>query len=272
VLVDGNQVVCTPGGPQGTVAALDSASGNLLWQSKDWTDGAQYASIVKGMINGKPQYVQLTQQSFAGLDPKTGAVLWKQAWPGRTAVIPTPIISDNSVFITSGYGAGCTLVKISPDNQVSVVYENKVIKNHHGGVILYAGHLYGFSDGIGWVCMDFASGAQVWAARFDPAKASPSPESNTKDGGQGAVAPKQPPGKGAIACADGKLYCLDEAKGTVVLIDASDKGWTEHGRLTLAPQSSIRSPQGHIWTHPVISGGKLYLRDQEYIYCYDIKG
>jgi outer membrane protein assembly factor BamB len=247
ILVDGKQVVCTPGGPQGTMAALDKSNGKLVWQTKDWTDGAQYASIVKAVINGQLQYVQLTQQNFAGINPKTGGVLWKEVWPGKTAVIPTPIVHDNEVFITSGYGVGCKLVTIGPDDQVTVVYENKVIKNHHGGAILYDGHVYSYSDGIGWACMDLATGALVWGERNKL-------------------------GKGAIACADGKFYCLDEGKGTVALIDASDKGWSEHGRLTLDPQSSIRSPSGRIWTHPVISNGKLYLRDQEYIYCYDIKG
>jgi outer membrane protein assembly factor BamB len=247
-LVDGNQVVCTPGGPQGTMAAFDKATGKVLWQSKDWTEMAQYSSIVKAEINKQPTYVQLVMNSFAGVDPKTGKVLWKDAFPnGKTAVIPTPIVSENNVFVNAGYGAGCKMVQIRPGNHVEQVYENKTMKNHHGGVLLFGKHLYGYSDGIGWLCMDFATGEQVWAER-------------------------QKLGKGAVSCADGMLYCLDEGKGTVVLVDASPKGWNEHGRLTLEPQSSIRSPQGRIWTHPVISNGKLYLRDQEFIYCFDVKG
>lgn len=247
-LVDGNQVVCTPGGPQGTMAALDKATGKVLWQSKEWTEGAQYSSIVKAEINRQPAYVQLVMNSFAGIDPKSGKVLWKEAFPnGKTAVIPTPIVKDNYVFVNAGYGAGCKLVQIRPGNHVEQVYENKTMKNHHGGVLLVGQHLYGYSDGIGWLCMDFATGEQVWAERNKL-------------------------GKGAVSCADGMLYCLDEGKGTVVLAEASPKGWNEHGRLTLEPQSSIRSPQGRIWTHPVVSNGKLYLRDQEFIYCFDVKG
>ena len=121
------------------------------------------------------------------------------------------------------------------------------MKNHHGGVILVGDHLYGYSDGGGWMCQDFKSGDEVWAERNKL-------------------------GKGAIACADGMLYCLDEGSGTVVLIEASPKGWSEQGRFKLEPQTKIRSPQGRIWTHPVTSNGKLYLRDQDLIYCHDVKG
>jgi outer membrane protein assembly factor BamB len=246
VLVDGNQVVCTPGGSKGTVAAFDKSTGKMIWQSSDWTEGAQYASIVKAQINGEQQYVQLTMESFAGLDPKTGKVLWKVPFPGRTAVIPTPIVHDNHVFVTAGYGVGCKLVKIKPGNEVEEVYSNKLMKNHHGGVVLVGQHLYGHSDGVGWLCMDFKTGEQVWAE-------------------------KEKLGKGATASADGMLYCVEEGKGIVVLAEASPKGWSEHGRFTLDPQSTIRSSRGRIWTHPVIANGKMYLRDQELIYCYDVK-
>jgi outer membrane protein assembly factor BamB len=228
------------------MAAFDKTNGRVLWQSKDWKDGAQYSSIVKATINGQPQYVQLVMNTFAGVDAKTGKVLWTAPFPnGKVAVIPTPIVKDNLVFVDAGYGAGGKLVRIKPGNQVEDVYENKLMKNHHGGVVLVGDYLYGHSDPAGWLCMEFATGNEVWL--------------------------EKKLGKGAIACADGMLYLLEEGKGTVVLIEASPKGWNEHGRFTLDPQSSIRSPKGHIWTHPVISNGKLYLRDQEYIYCYDVK-
>ncbi len=251
VLVDGNQVVCTPGGKQGAVAAFDKSTGKLLWQSKDWTDDAQYSSIVKASINGQPQYVQRTMQNVAGISPKDGSVLWKQAFPGKTAVIPTPIVDGNQVYVTAGYGVGSMSFRILPGNKVESVFDetsitNKVMKNHHGGVILVDGHIYGHSDGTGWTCQSFKTGELVWGE-------------------------KQALGKGAIAAADGMFYCLDEGKGTVVLAEISSKSWSEKGRFTLDPQTQIRSPQGRIWTHPVISNGKLYLRDQDLVYCYDIK-
>jgi outer membrane protein assembly factor BamB len=244
VLVDGNNVICTPGGPQGTVAAFNKTSGVLVWQTKDFTDEAQYSSIAPATINGVPQYVQITMQSIVGIAPKDGKILWKTSWPGRTAVIPTPIVRDNLVYVTSGYGVGCKQIRIKPDNSVETVYENKVMKNHHGGVILVGDHLYGHAD-AGWTCQNFKTGGEVWNHRaFD---------------------------KGAVAYADGMLYCLEERSGTVALVAASPAGWKEHGRFKPEPQSKIRLPDGRIWTHPVISNGKLYLRDQDLIYCYDIK-
>ena len=246
VLVDGKQLVCTPGGSKGAIAALDKMTGAPLWQSTEFTDPAQYASIIAGKINGENQYVQLTMQSVVGVSARDGKLLWRHPFQGRTAVIPTPIVKDNHVYVTAGYGVGCILLKIEPENKVSVVYQNKVMTNHHGGVVLVGDHLYGHSDRVGWVCQDFKSGEQVWAEK-------------------GKL------GKGAIAYADGMLYCIGEDSGEVALIEASPKGWNEKGRFKLDPQTTLRSPQGKIWTHPVVTNGRLYLRDQELIHCYAVK-
>ena len=245
-LVDGKQVVCTPGGSKGALVALDKLNGQTIWQAKEFTDGAQYSSIIAVDHNGGRQYVQLTMQHFVGISAKDGKLLWKSDWPGKVAVIPTPIFRDGHVYIASGYKVGCKLVKVGPGNQVSDVYMNNVMENHHGGVILVGDHLYGHSDNGGWTCQNFKTGEAVWTER---AKFT----------------------KGAVACADGMLYCLEEKSGAVVLIDTSPKGWQEHGRFTLSPQTTQRKPQGRIWTHPVIANGKLYLRDQELIFCFDIK-
>lgn len=245
-LVDGGQVVVTPGGSQGAIAALDKLTGATLWQSKDFTDGAQYSSIVPATIHGEKQYVQLTMQTLVGISPKDGAVLWRAPWSGRTAVIPTPVVKGDKVYITSGYGTGCKLVQIAPDHGVSEVYSNKTMTNHHGGVVLVGDHLYGYSDKDGWVCQDFATGEAKWTE-------------------------KKKLGKGAITFADGMLYCLEESSGTVVLIEASPAGWSEKGRFKLDPQTAIRSSKGKVWTHPVIANGRLYLRDQDLIFCYAIK-
>ena len=246
VLVDGKQVLCTPGGDKGAVVALDKLTGKVLWQSGDFTDGAQYASIISADLNGARQYIQLTMKSVVGLNSADGKTLWRADWPGRTAVIPTPIQRDGLVYVSAGYGVGCQMVKVGSGNQLTGIYTNKVMKNHHGGVILVGNHLYGHSDGPGWVCQDFKTGAEVWASK------------NL--------------GKGAIAYADGMLYLLEEGSGTVALIEASPKSWSEKSRFKLEPQTTQRNPQGRIWTHPVISNGKLYLRDQELLFCFDVKG
>lgn len=246
VLVDDGKVICTPGGGQGTLLALDKATGKKVWQSEGWSDGAQYSSPIVATHNGKRQYIQLTMQNVAGVEAKTGKVLWKSAWPGKTAVIPTPIYKDGHVYIASGYGVGCKLVKLGADGTAENVWENTNMVNHHGGVILVGDKLYGYSDKGGWTCQDFKTGDVTWAAK------------NL--------------GKGAIHCADGMFYCLDEGSGTVALIEVSDKGWNEKGRFKLTPQTERRSKSGRIWTHPVVSDGKLYLRDQELLFCFDVKG
>ncbi len=244
VLVDGNKVLCTPGGKRGVVAALDKMTGKLLWQSKDLAEPAHYSSIVPAVIHGVRQYVQRNEKSIFGLAANDGRVLWQTDFPGRTAMIPTPIVSGNDVYVTAGYGTGCKMVRIEPDNKVTVVYENKNAKNHHGGFVKIGDYLYGHGDPA-WICQDFKTGEEVWSTRKIT--------------------------KGAVTAADGMLYCLEEKTGNVILAEASPAGWSEKGRFTLEPQTKIRSPRGAIWTHPVIANGKLYLRDQDLIYCYDIK-
>lgn len=247
VLVDGDQVICTPGGSKGAIVALNKKTGELIWQSKDFTDDAQYSSIIKAEIHGQPQYIQLTMKSIVAIAPESGKVIWQSEWPGRTAVIPTPIVSGNRVYVSSGYNVGCKAIEIGEDHSVKELWQNRVMVNHHGGVILVDGKLYGYCDGRrgGWTCQDLETGEAVW---------------NETD----------KLGKGAIAYADGCFYCLAEGSGELVLIKKSTEGWDEQGRFKLEPQTTHRNPRGKIWVHPVIANGKLYLRDQELIHCYDV--
>lgn len=246
VLVDGEAVLCTPGGEAGAVAALNKETGELLWQSSEVTDRAQYVSIVKMTATAGPQYIQLLEKRLIGLSTSDGSLLWEAPWPGNTAVVPTPICHEDLVYVTSGYGAGCMLQQCNPTGTVTEIYRNKVMKNQHGGAIRVGDFVYGYSDSTGWLCHHLQTGKQAWRER-------------------------DALGKGAIGYADGMLYCLEERTGTVVLIEASPKAWNEHGRFTLAPLTEIRSPSGGIWVHPVIANGKLYLRDQELLFCYDVK-
>ncbi|MEX2214929.1 MAG: PQQ-binding-like beta-propeller repeat protein [Phycisphaeraceae bacterium] len=245
VLVDGDKVLCTPGGRKGAIAALSATTGEVIWQSKDFTDGAQYSSIIVAEHGGKRQYIQITMNSVVGIEAESGKLLWRSDWPGKTAVIPSPIFHDGHVFVTSGYGVGCKLIQLSDDNKATEVYTNKTIVNHHGGVILVGDHLYGHSDTEGWVCMEFKTGKKVW---------------NEKRG----------VGKGSIGYADGMLYCLGERSGEVALVEASPTGYNEVSRFKLEPQSKQRSNSGGIWSHPTITGGRLYLRDQEFLSSYDV--
>lgn len=248
-LVVGDKVIVTPGGSQGTMAALNKNTGAVIWQTKELTDPAQYSSPILIQHAGKPQIVQLVGKRIFGVNPDTGAVLWKSDFPGQVAVIPTAVDGGNGlIYVTAGYGVGCQLVKIAADGQsAETVYAgNKVMKNHHGGVVLVDGHIYGHSDPGGWACQELATGKEVWS---------------TKEFG-----------KGAVHYANGMLYCLSEGNGEVALVEASTKGWNLKSRFKLDPQSTQRSRDGRIWTHPVVINGRLYLRDQEYLYCYDVKG
>ncbi len=244
VLVNDELVFCTPGGTNGAIAALDRQTGELKWQSKNFTDGAQYASMRLEPVNGAPELIQLTMKHLVAVDPANGQLLWESDFPGTTAVIPSIVIRDSFAYATAGYGAGSKLVHVLPGNKVEDVYENKVMKNHHGGVVLIGDYIYGHSDGAGWVCQKFKTGEEVWSSKTF--------------------------GKGAVVAAGDRLYCLEEKTGTLALVEASPAGWKEHGRFKLLAQSKQRSPSGAIWTHPVIANGKLYLRDQELLSCYDL--
>lgn len=246
-LVDGNLVIVTPGGAQGTLAAFDKTTGAKVWQSAEWTDPAQYSSILPVDHNGARQLIQLTMQSVAGVNAADGKLLWKTDFPGKTAVIPTPLFKDGQVFVAAGYGVGCKSFKVGPDNVIDPLYDSTDMVNHHGGTVLVDGHIYGYSDKAGWSCLDFKTGVVKWSE-------------------------KKALGKGAIHSADGMLYLLEEKTGTAVLIEATPKAWNEKGRFTLQPQTKQRNAKGMIWTHPVISNGHLFLRDQELLFCFDVSG
>jgi hypothetical protein len=233
VLVDEGRVICTPGGSDGALTALDAKTGKILWRSSEFTDPAQYSSPIVINHGGKRQYVQLVMKKLVGVEAKNGSLVWSSDWPGKVAVIPTPIYSDGHVYISSGYGIGCKLVELTSSGAKDV-YDNKIMKNHHGGVIKIRDQ-------------DFKSGKLIWNE-------------------------KKALGKGAIAYADGRFYCLGEGDGRVILIEASPKGWSPKGEFTITPQTKQRNPRGKVWTHPVIANGKLFLRDQELLFCYDIKG
>lgn len=244
-LVDENRVVCTPGGKEGAIIALDKNSGAVLWRSKDFTDSAHYSSLVPAEIGGVRQYIQLTAGSVVGIQASDGKLLWRASRRGAVAVIPTPIYKEGYVYVTSGYGVGDNLFQISESGgkfTAKEVYSNKIIVNHHGGAILVGDCVYGYSDGKGWTCQDFKTGQARWQD-------------------------KEKLGKGCLSSADGRLYLRQEdSPGTVALIEASPAGYREHGRFNPPFRSNQQS-----WTHPVISDGKLYLRDQDVLLCYDIK-
>jgi outer membrane protein assembly factor BamB len=255
-LVDGDQLVCYPGGPKGAVAALDLKSGAVRWRSTKLKEQASYASPIVAEIGGVRQYIVLHNNGLAGVAAKNGELLWTWAKkpPYGDVVIPTPIYHDGHVYISAGYTqATCDLVKISADGgkfKAEKAYATRqlgrVMKNMVGGSVLVDGHVYGHSNKVGWVCQNLRTGKEVWAekSKFGP---------------------------GSIAYADGHLYCHGEDDCAMVLIEASPTEWKEKGRFPLPKQSNQKGPSGRNWTPPVIANGHLFVRDQEYLFCYKIK-
>jgi len=242
ILVDGDQIVCTPGGKKGAIVALNKKTGALLWQTEDFTDSAHYSSIVCATIAGAKQYVQLTAASVVGVSPE-GAVLWRAERKGKTAVIPTPVVQGDKVYVTSGYGVGCNLFEISRSGgefEAKQVYAERSMANHHGGAVRVGDYVYGYCDGKGWVCQELATGDLKWAQ-------------------------KREVGKGALVYADGCFVLRSETRGTVGLIKATPDGYQETGRFM---QPGVGKPK--TWPHPVIANKKLYLRDQDLLLCYDV--
>ena len=243
-LVDGDNVILTPGGEHGAVVALSQKTGDLVWRCEDFKDAAAYASLVPVEMGGVKQYVQLTQSHLAGINAASGKLIWLAPRKGETAVITTPVVEGDLVYATSGYGVGCNMFKVSHTGDAfsaEQIYANKVMANHHGGVIALKGYVYGYSEGKGWVCQDIKTGKAAWEEK-------------------GHL------GKGSIAYAEGRFYLRQEdGKGTIALIGAEPTGYKEFGRFDQPERSEKNS-----WPHPVIAGGRLYIRDQGILLCYDI--
>ena len=235
-LVIEEKLLVNAGGPNASVIALNKKDGTLIWKSQ--SDGAGYSSGMPLQIGATTQVVFFTDQRAVGLDLKDGKLLW--GYPKASndvANVATPVIKDNRVFLSSDYGTGAALVEVKADGTAREVYFTKEMRNHHSSSILIGDYLYGFSSGI-LTAMRFDTGAVAWRDRSV--------------------------GKGSLVYADGNLYAFSE-NGVVGLIEATPTGYVEKGRFRIQ-QDSLPT-----WTHPVIAGGRLYLRDQNTIYAYDVK-
>ncbi len=240
-LVDGPHVVVTPGGPGAGMVKLDKATGKTAWTSKELSDPAGYSSIVAADVQGVRTYMTFTASAGVGVRASDGKLMFR--YPNaanRVANIATPIYSNNKVFFTSAYGTGGGLLDLTAQNGEVVskeVYFTQNMKNHHGGVVLVGGYLYGFSDAI-LTCLEFGTGNMMWRDRSV--------------------------GKGSVTYADGHLYIQSESN-VVGLAEATSAGYREKGRFDI-PDKGLPS-----WAHPVVSDGRLYVRNQDTLLAYDIK-
>lgn len=256
-LVDGDKLICTPGAANAMVVALDKKSGKVIWKGPSprgqlrGNDGAGYSSVVISEARGVRQYIQLIGHGIVSYDAKDGTLLWNyDRIANGTANIPTPIVKDNFVFCSSGYDDGGTalleIVKQGRQIGVREIYykRNSELQNHHGGMIMIGDYVYmghGHNQGFP-VCVKWKNGENVWG--------------RTRGAGSGSA---------AITAADDKLYFRYE-DGTMALIAAKPN------KYNLLSQFKLPTRESQSWPHPVISHGRLYIRDQDYLQCFDISG
>lgn len=258
-LVDGDRLIVTPGAAGATLVALDKKTGKEIWRAavpslgEKGKDGAGYSSVMISNGGGVKQYVQLTGRGLVSVRADNGKFLWGyNKVANDVANIPTPIIRGDYVFASTGYRTGSALLKLSRQGggvQAQEVYflDGKTLQNHHGGLVLLDEHIYG---GHGHnrgapICVEMATGKVAW-------------------GGEGLEVSHGGTGSAAVTAADGHLYFRYQ-NGRMVLIEATPQGYRVKGAFSI-PEVSRPS-----WSHPVVLGGKLYLREQDNLYVYDVK-
>ncbi|MDR0330433.1 MAG: PQQ-like beta-propeller repeat protein [Chitinispirillales bacterium] len=249
-LVHGNRLYCSPYGKKASVVCLDKNTGKPIWEAPAFNTGADggdagFASFIMVENSGYKQLISQSRTFLYGMDSETGKTLWKAPFlNSRENNCTDAVYSDGYVFVTSGYGRGSMLVKLSKKGDgvaAEVVYDNsKMMDNHHGGVVLHNGYIYGSGhNSAGWFCLEMKSGKQMWKTA----------------------------GKGSLTFADGMLYVYDE-KGTVSLVKATPEAYTEVSSFKV-PEGGMKS---YFWAHPVVSNGVLYVRYANDLYAYDVKG
>jgi outer membrane protein assembly factor BamB len=243
VLVNGDVVYCCPAGKDGYIVALNKNSGSILWTNKEKKDAVGNGSAVLASIGGIEQIVTVSAQRILSFDPNDGHLLWDYPFANdRENNIADVIVSDDLVYASSGYGKGSILLRPQrQDNEkffVTPEWTSELLDNHHGGVLLVDGYLYGAGqEARGWFCLDFKTGDKKW----------------------------QTPGKGSLTYADGYLYCLEE-RGTMSLVKASPDEWEQ-----ISSFRPSKGGDGLFWAHPVICGARLYIRHSDKLFAYDIR-
>ena len=244
-LVDGDVLVCTPGGKEATIVALNKKTGDVIWKcAVPEGDDAAYASVVIAQIGNVKQYVQFLQHQLVGVDAKSGKLLWHYDKTAKSpANIPTPLASDGYIYSASGRTGG-GLVKIKEDDGVFTAdqaYFNSKLPTAIGGCVKIGDYLYGTNSQV-LMCVDFGTGDIKWSDRSI--------------------------GAGAVFFADGNLYLHGE-NGDVALVEATPEAYREKGRFT--PLDPPDRGKSKAWAYPVVANGRLYIRDQGTLWCYEVK-
>jgi outer membrane protein assembly factor BamB len=237
-LVLADRILINAGGRGASVVALKKTDGSLIWKSLD--DEAGYSSAVLHEVGGVREAIFFTGQRALGVNVNDGKLLWSyDRVANGTANIATPLVRGNRVFISSDYGTGAVLLELAAAGggiTAKEIYFTNEMRNHHASSILVGDYLYGFSSAI-LTAMQFDTGKVAWRDRSV--------------------------GKGSLVFADERLYIYSEG-GVVGLVQPSPEKYVEQGRFT------IQTGRLPTWAHPVVSGGKLFIRDQDTIYAYDV--
>jgi outer membrane protein assembly factor BamB len=247
-LVDGDRVIVTPGGKSATMIALDKTTGQTVWKCAIPTKHpeAGYSSVVIATVGDVKQYVQLFNGGLVGVDTD-GKLLWTYDKLGpNTANIPTPVVLKDEVLAVAGYGKGGALLKLTADGKdvtANEVYFKHDLTNKHGGIVVVGDHVYGDTDDSGQpYCIEVKTGKAKWKR-----------ERRQGHGG----------GSASVTYADGRLYFHYES-GDVALVEVSPDGYKELGWFKV-------KTDGAAWAHPVVVGGRLYLREGDALFCYDVR-
>lgn len=247
-LVDGDTLVCTPGGAEATLLALNKKTGAVLWKcAQPEADQAGYSSIIATETGGIRHYVQLLQKGLVGVDAKTGKPLWRfgKAVSRYGANIPTPVVADGMVYAGSAGTGGGTVKLEAKDQGVTAqeVYFESKLPTAIGGTVKVGNYLYG-TTAQSLLCVDFKTGAVKWEQRV--------------------------PSAASLCYADGRLYLHGE-NGDVAMVDAAPEGYHERGRFMPADGPKRSQPMEKAWAFPVLANGALLIRDHGSLWCYAVR-
>jgi outer membrane protein assembly factor BamB len=239
-LIVDDRIILNAGGPRASIVAINKLNGQTIWQQH--SDDAGYSSPMLLRTGSLQQVVFFTGQRGLAVDPRDGRLLWSyNRASNNTANIATPVIRGNRVFFSSDYGTGAALVEVRAAGNIASaqeVYFTRDMRNHHASSVIVGDHIYGFSSSI-LTALKFDTGETAWRNRSV--------------------------GKGSLVYADERLYLYSE-QGTIGLAEATPTEYRERGRF------SIKASGPPTWSHPIITNGRLIIRDQDTVYAYDVKG
>lgn len=254
LIIDGDKLYFSPGGSETTTIALNKKTGSLIWKSPSLGNKPGYISPILVKFAGLKMIINVSLGNVYAVNAENGVILWKVPFPQSAdpnsqrwdpILCTTPLYKDGMVYVTGGYDIGGMMVKMAGDGKsADVVWKDQVLDDHHGGVVLIDGYIYGsnwINNGNGnWCCIEWATGKKMWEEKWN--------------------------NKGSVIAAEGLLYIYDEKGGNVGLIRATPE------KFDLVSSFKVKlGDMGPFWAHPVIHGGILYLRHSNALMAYDIK-